>query len=133
MSGGGIIVRLIDVVLILLFGFISISEISRKSKIELPKSTQTPPSNLDMESILIIGITKDGHYLVENESRKIDNFLELKDYILENNEKALLNNAKTRIRIRSNWNAPIRYTIHLASFCDELNIVKGIDVIRKAY
>ena len=131
MTGGGIIVRLIDVVLILLFGFISISEISRKSKIELPKSTQTPPSHLDMESILIIGITEDGSYLVDNESRKLSDFEELKTYIIENNQKAIINNAKTRVRIRSNYNAPIRYTVMLARFCDELNIVKGIDVIRK--
>lgn len=131
MTGGGIIVRLIDVVLILLFGFISISEISRKSKIELPKSTQTQASKLDMESILIIGITADGNYLVDNETRKLADFEDLKEYIRENNRKAIDNNAKTRVRIRSNWNTPIRYTVMLARFCDELGIVKGIDVIRR--
>lgn len=131
MSKGGIIVRLIDVVLILLFGFISISEISRKSKIELPKSAQTPPTNPDAESILIIGIKEDGTYLVNNESEVIANFMDLKDYILDHNEKDLLNNRQTRVRIRSNWNTPIKYTITLAYLCDELNIATGIDVIRK--
>ncbi len=131
MTGGGIIVRLIDVVLILLFGFISISEISRKSKIELPKSTQTPATELDMESILIIGITTDGIFLVDNETRKLADFEDLKNYIIDNNQKAIINNAKTRIRIRSNWDTPIRYTVMLARFCDELGIVKGIDVIRR--
>jgi len=128
---GGIIVRLIDVVLILLFGFISISEVNRKSKIELPKSLHTPASYPDMESILIIGITNQGTYFVENESREIADFEDLKNYIIENNKRDLANETKTRVRIRSNWDAPIRFTIELANFCDEFEIAKGIDVIRK--
>ncbi len=131
MLKGGIIVRLIDVVLILLFGFISISEISRKSKIFLPKSTQTQPTNPDHESILIIGITSQGKYLVNNESLMISDFESLREYIIEKNKTDLLNDSRTRVRIRSNWNTPIRYTVFLANLCDDLNIAKGIDVIRK--
>ena len=131
MFKSGIIVRLIDVVLILLFGFISISEISRKSKIVLPKSTQTLPSQMDMESIMIIGITSEGKYLVNNETNIIQTLDELKEYIIENNKQDLLNKNLTRVRIRSNWNTPIRYTVALVNLCNELNIAKGIDVIRK--
>ena len=41
MSRSGFIVRFVDVVLILLFGFISISSI-RVTEVELPTSSETP-------------------------------------------------------------------------------------------
>ena len=132
MFKGGIIIRLIDVVLILLFGFISISEISRKSKILLPKSTQTPPQNPDLESILIIGVTPDGSYLVDNESMIFTNLEDLGKFIIENIKKDLLSDHQTRVRIRSSWNAPIKYTAALIDLCNDLNIAKGIDVVRKS-
>ncbi|MBN1351369.1 hypothetical protein JXJ21_18270 [candidate division KSB1 bacterium] len=131
MIKGGIILRLIDVVLILLFGFISISEISRQSKIALPKGENIPLSNPDTEAILIIGITQNGDYLVENEGESITGMLQLKNYILFKQQEFVEKNAKIRIRIRSNFNAPVKYAIILANLCDDLNIPKSIDVEHK--
>ena len=56
MGQGSMLLRLIDVVLILLFGFIAISEITFQSKVDLPKSNETPPSYPDKEEIIFIGI-----------------------------------------------------------------------------
>ena len=132
MSQGGIVIRLIDVVLILLFGFISISEISSKSLVNLPKSSQTNYSLPDKENLLIIGITTDGMYLIENEDELISNFSALKFYIVSKNDENILNNIETRVRIRSNWDTPIKYTLALANLCDYLGIPKGIDVVLKS-
>lgn len=129
MSQGGIVIRLIDVVLILLFGFISISEISSKSLIHLPKSEQMAYSLPDREDLLIIGITPEGKFLVEDETEMITDFNALKYYIVLKNEENLKNNVETRIRIRSNWNTPIKYTIAVANVCDMLHIPKGMDVL----
>lgn len=131
MSQGGIVIRLIDVVLILLFGFISISEISSKSMIHLPKSTQTQYSLPDKENLLIVGITPQGKFLVEDESRLLSDFQSLKNYILNKNDENIKNKIETRVRIRSNWNTPIKYTIAVANLCDELKIPKGMDVVLK--
>ena len=132
MNQGGIVIRLIDVVLILLFGFISISEISSKSLIDLPKSSQTNYSLPDKENLLIIGITPDGQYLIENENEIISSFISLRFYIENKNEENIQNKIETRVRIRSNWDTPIKHTIALANLCDHLRIPKGIDVVLQA-
>lgn len=127
---GDIVIRLIDVVLILLFGFISISQVSRNSQIDLPKSTQIPLSNPDKEEILIINITKNGEYLVDDETRTI-NGDSLYNYIYQKKKLFEADEALIRVRIRSDRDAPARFTFDLATICDHLNIAKSIDVQRK--
>lgn len=131
MSKGGIILRLIDVVLILLFGFISISEISRQTQIELPKCKDIPLSNPDKEAILIVGITEDGRYLVEDETQYTTNTKVLMRYIEDKRKEFHKKNTKMKVRIRSNYNAPVRYAIKLACICDLLKIPKSVDVQQK--
>lgn len=131
MGQGGLIIRLIDIVLILLFGFISISEISSTSVIQLPQSKQMLYSFPDRESLVIIGITADGKYLVENESEVISDFNNLKYYINTKLQENQSENIETRVRIRSNWNTPIKYTLAVANFCDYLKIPKGVEIVLK--
>ncbi len=131
MGQSGLIIRLIDIVLILLFGFISISEISSTSVIQLPHSKQMLYSFPDRESLVIIGITADGKFLVENESEVISDFNDLKYYITTKLQANKDEKIDTRVRIRSNWNTPIKYTLAVANFCDYLNIPKGIEIILK--
>ncbi|MDZ7332272.1 MAG: biopolymer transporter ExbD [candidate division KSB1 bacterium] len=128
-SGNATVIRLIDVVLILLFGFISISEISSRSVLELPKSTQMAYVYPDKEELLIIGITKEGKFLVEDESKVITDFGTLREYVETKRLENIKNKIDTRVRIRSNWNTPIKYTLALANLCDQLGIPKGVDVI----
>jgi len=128
-SGGGLI-RLIDVVFILLFGFISISEISEKSKIELPKSSEMPSSNPDKEKVIFIGIDSAGRYLVEEESKVITEPDVLFRYLSSKVTNANTRGEEFRVRIRSNWDTAIKYTMAAADICDHLNIPKGIDVRR---
>lgn len=128
---GGIVIRLIDVVLILLFGFIAVSEVSQKTTISLPESTQVPLSNPDKEEILIIGINQIGEYLVDEESRKISDFQDLEDYIRKEQLAYQEFEAEIRIRIRSDRDAPAKYTMNLANLCDRLDIPKSIDVQRR--
>jgi biopolymer transport protein ExbD len=126
-----VIIRLIDVVLNLLFGFISISEINRLSQIELPESSQLPLTNPDKEQILIIGITQTGQYLLEDETKIVDNTTDLRNFIFQRQQKLSTAKIRIRVRIRSDREAPSLYTFQLANICDELNIVKSIDVERK--
>lgn len=128
MPAGGTLIRLIDVVFILLFGFISISEINEKSRIELPESSETPPSKPDRERVLFVGINSQGQYLVENESKMISNIETLYSYLSDEARAALRDGDKLRVRIRSNYDAAIKYTMAAADICDQLQIPKGIDV-----
>lgn len=130
MGTGSTLIRLIDVVFILLFGFISISEISHKSKIVLPKSSETPPSNPDKEQVVFVGIEHDGAYLVEDESKLIADPEGLLRYLENRVDRANRDGKNFRVRIRSNWDTPIKYTMAAADICDHLHIPKGIDVHR---
>ena len=122
------LVRLIDVVLILLFGFIAISEVAYRSQIDLPDSDQTPHSYPDKEEILIIGIMPNGLYLVEEETMAISNMETMQHYIQKKKREYEAHQIEMRIRIRSAWNAPIKYMMALGDLCDELGIPKGMDV-----
>ncbi len=127
---GGSMIRLIDIVFILLFGFISISEISHKSKIELPRSAETPASNPDREHVFFLGIDSQGNYLVEDEARVVRGAPALLSYLGARASEARAQGESLRVRIRSNWNAPIKFTMAAADICDHLQIAKGIDVRR---
>ncbi len=131
MNQGGIVIRLIDIVLNLLFGFISISEISSRSVIHLPKSEQVAYSLPDKEALTIIGVTSEGQFIIENETEAIANFEALKYYLVTKQEENERNKIAMRVRIRSDWNAPIKYTLAVANLCDYLYIPKGMDVSLK--
>ncbi|MFQ5602574.1 MAG: ExbD/TolR family protein [bacterium] len=130
MGTGGTLIRLIDIVFILLFGFISISEINEKSQIELPKSSETPPSNPDKEQVIFVGIRPDGIYLLEHEQKMIGDPLQLFSYLQNKAAQAVEQGTEIRVRIRSNFDTPIKYTMAASDICDHLNIPKGIDVRR---
>jgi biopolymer transport protein ExbD len=128
MSRGGTLLRLIDVVFILLFGFISISEINQKSKIELPQSSEIPPSNPDKDEVIFLGIEASGAYLVESEELQLTGITDLWHYLQQKTQAANERGEMFRVRIRSNWDTPVKYTMAAADICDHLNIPKGIDV-----
>lgn len=132
MNQGGIVIRLIDIVLNLLFGFISISEISNRTVIHLPRSEQVTYSLPDKEALIIIGITAEGQFIVENETEEIADFKDLKYYLVTKQKENDKNKIMMRVRIRSDWNAPIKYTLAVANLCDYLYIPKGMDVSLKS-
>lgn len=130
MSKGGNILRLIDVVLILLFGFISISEVSHRSKIQLPKSTETPTTPPDKETIIVVGVSPKGAFLVNNESSLLSSAQELRDFLTLEKQKAVKAKARLKVRVRPNWNTPVEHAMTVAAICDQLQLPKGLDVRR---
>ena len=55
MRAKGFILRFVDVVLILLFGFISISNL-QDTEVNLPESSETAPVAMDTEEVVFIGV-----------------------------------------------------------------------------
>ncbi len=126
-----LIIRLIDVVLILLFGFIAISEISKKSKIKLAESTSVPATAPDRESVVYIGVLPDGRYLIDDERRSVRSLNALAQYL--RNERIRLNrkNSRMRVRVRSNHDAKIEYVFAAVRLCQNQNVPVGLEVIKK--
>ena len=126
----GLIIRLIDVVFILLFGFIAISEVSQRSQIKLAKSVAVPATAPDRETVVHIGVLADGNYLISDESQVITDLDLLAKYILRERGRLGRQNIHMRVRIRSNYNAPVKYAFAVVNICQDMKIPAGLDVIK---
>lgn len=125
MRASGFIVRFVDVVLILLFGFISISNM-QDSDVPLPESTETDPVPVDTEEILFVGVMDDGSFLIEDETMEVYSIDVLRDYL--NRMKRRFNDAPIKVRIRSSRSAPVKHAFAVAALCDELGLNKSLEV-----
>jgi len=125
MNNSGYILRFVDVVLILLFGFISIATI-RESDIELPESTETQREVIDQEEVIFIGVQRDGTFLVDEETRALADVSALERFL--RGEMARYEGYPLKVRIRASWDAPVVYLLSAAQLCDDLGLNKAIDV-----
>jgi len=126
MERPGYILRFVDVVLILLFGFISISSIE-STDIELPESTETKILAPDREEVIFVGVQQDGSFLVEDETRTIPGLRGLQAYLLQKRD-SYEKGVPIKVRIRCSKTAPMQYLMRAASLCDELGLRKSIEV-----
>ena len=125
MRRSGFIVRFVDVVLILLFGFISISSI-RETSITLPESSETPPPAPELEEIVFVGIQGDGTYLVDNERLQVRGGQALYQFLTR--QLASLGDAPVKVRIRASWDTPMRFLVEASQVCDALGVPKAFEV-----
>lgn len=128
-KGGGLLIRLIDVVLILLFGFVSISQVEKRSKVDLPVSTETRVSKPDTENLIEIAVYEyepgQYGYLLENETVLKKTHEQLFAYIIQKQSKF---KGRIRVKIYSEATAPIRYAMAIADFCERRRLSKSLVV-----
>jgi biopolymer transport protein ExbD len=127
---GNLVIRLIDVVFNLLFGFIAISQIGISAAIEPPKSTEAVESAPDAEITLIIGVTKEGTYPVDAGNLVLENIDEVRGYLAEKMTKASSQGEQLGIRIMADWDSSVEHSLAVARLCRDLGIPKGLDVIK---
>lgn len=125
MKSGGFLLRFVDVVLILLFGFIVISDLDEDTQIVLPESQETEQTGPDLEQVVYISITSEGDYLAEAENLQFASNDDLESYIQAKKNEFGEN---LKIRIRANHDTQVTYAIVAAQMCDRLQIQKAIDV-----
>lgn len=126
MQKSGFVVRFVDVVLILLFGFISISSV-RATEIQLPESTETLASLPEVEEVVFVAIRTDGTYLVDEERVEIRGARNLLEFVAaELDERGDL---PVKVRIRASHDTPMRYLVDAARVCDELGVDKALEVL----
>lgn len=125
MGKSGFVVRFVDVVLILLFGFISISSV-RTTEIELPESTETPAPPPEFEEVVFVGIRPDGTYLVDEERVELSGVRSLFDWLAIELER--FGDDPVKVRIRASGTTPMRYLVDAARVCDELGVAKSLEV-----
>ena len=126
MKQGSYLLRFVDVVLILLFGFIVISDIEEESLIDLPTTTEIEISAPDIETVTYIGITRTGILFDERNDVRFRSLEDLREYLQARKNRYGADGYK--VRIRANYDTPTSYVIPVADLCDELEIIKSIDV-----
>jgi biopolymer transport protein ExbD len=128
MNSGGMIVRLIDICMILLFGFICCSELSQ-SAIVLPKTVELPPVNPDPEVVVFVSVWRDGLYQFgkDQEFNAYDTQV-LESYIQTEKNRIARVGHKIRVRLRANHDTPVKYIMAAADVCDKIDVLKTVDV-----
>ena len=122
----GFVVRFVDVVLILLFGFISISSV-RATEIQLPESTETLSPPPEIEDVVFVAIRTDGTYLVDDERVEIRGARNLLAWVRA--EVDTMGDIPVKVRIRASHDTPMRYLVDAARVCDELGVDKALEVL----
>jgi len=128
MTKGGMIVRLIDVTLNLLFGFICASQIGEQSRITLPTTFELASSHPEPEIVEFVGVLKDGTYLLDRERSQTRELEKLARYLERKKAELAQSRYTMRVRIRANFDTPIRHVMRAADACDRLHILKSVEV-----
>ncbi len=128
------VLRLVDVVLILLFGFLMIAKIQMQVDITLPQSEGDNAAVESESKTFDVVIYKNGMVAL---GRNQD--IRIKLPLLENlngdrraKYKTLkstiskLNPQKKTVVIQTEYDAPVQYTVHLLDICKELDMGKSI-------
>lgn len=130
MGKKSLMIRMIDIVFILLFGFIAVSQIGSTITIDPPKSTEASDGVPQGAQIIIIGVKNDGTFPVEGGNLVLKNSHQLRGYLLQQMQKFKIEGEQLGVRIRADWDAAVEHGLTVAKICRELGINKGLDVVK---
>lgn len=129
-GSGNLMIRMIDIVFILLFGFVAVSQISQAEATEPPKSEEASMDAPEGTHVLIIGVQNENHFSLEGGTKVFDDLHKLRSFVEQANAELVGREQALRVRIRAGWNAPIESCMRVAKLCRDLGIAKGIDVVK---
>ncbi len=129
----GTVLRLIDVVFILLFGFLSISEINRRGIFQLPKKSEVQ-TDAPVPTSIIVEISQGGDLICGNEKLVLDESnpeqrMELLKGYIQSEYNRRQDQEGVLVEIRSDRKAAIQYAVDVKDVCDNLGVVSTIGVI----
>jgi biopolymer transport protein ExbD len=128
MSRGGLIIRLIDVALIILFGFIAISDIKVKAQVKLP--TNAPESRPRGERQLVrVAIGPDGRFEVidADDVEKISDLSALEALLRQRADAYRRRNSEMVVLIEPDGDSMIQLTVSVMDICEKYGIPKNIN------
>jgi biopolymer transport protein ExbD len=126
-SKNGLIIRLIDIALIILFGFIAISDIKVNAQINLPSPVQS--ENAESRNLfLLVKIYPQGQFeIIENQvTHTIDSLQVLEQLLLTLQEAYKRQNANLHVLIEPQSGSIVQSTIDVLDICSKMNITKNI-------
>ena len=130
MSKGNLMIRMIDIVFILLFGFIAVSQISTAEELVPPKSSEAEESAPEGTEVLLVEVRNNGTYAISDRQMTFSRLAQLKAYLAGAAREARAKDVQLGVRIRASWDSPVEYGLQVAKACSELGIPKGLDVVK---
>ncbi|RJP82329.1 MAG: hypothetical protein C4524_00840 [Candidatus Zixiibacteriota bacterium] len=123
------ILRLVDVTLIVLFGFMCISKIESQKKVELPQSREIEQTPLDTLEAAAVTIDAAGHYFIQG--RYLPTSRDQVELFLNRYHQRFAHTTGLRVRLRADRSAPMASVKWLAEVCDRLELERSLEVVRK--
>jgi biopolymer transport protein ExbD len=129
-SSGGAIIRLIDVALNILFGFIVITDIQPKSQIKLPAPEQMEPPAVEQRyDYVIIKIDSAGSFLIEADEQPLGQFqtlTALERLLREHGQQTAREGRQTVVVIDPEETSILQRTVDVFDLCERNGIAKAI-------
>ncbi len=127
MNKGGFIIRLIDITLIILFGFISISDIKVQGLIKLPQLVEGDDSQQQVIP-LVIKIGRDHHfeYIENRKARPADSIVELETFFQESIARYRQERGNILVFIKPDVDSSVQITVDVIDLCRKYNLTKNL-------
>ncbi|MFQ5650788.1 MAG: ExbD/TolR family protein [bacterium] len=126
LNKGGIIIRLIDVAMIILFGFIAISDIKVRAQIKLPSDRQEQVTQEEKEPVLIVVKIdlEQGFVIAQNEVALLTtrDGRELETTLANLSGHHRLNGQEMVVLIEPDEDSMIQHTVDVLDICERNKI-----------
>jgi biopolymer transport protein ExbD len=131
MGRTGMVIRYIDIALTMLFGFVAISDIERKTQVNLPREVTavSVPTRLNTVSILVL---EGPRYTVIEGGREIaseTDLFRIEQVLLAVRQHYLNRGEDVIFLIQPDPNSPIQLTVNVLDVCERNRFVKNINYV----
>jgi len=128
MLRGGTIIRLIDVVLIILLGFLGITDFEVKSQIKLPSSADSGQKEIKQQFIFL-DIKSDNRFEIingQNTIKQVEGIEALENLLVQLNNYYLQDYKQMILVIEPNLETMIQTTVNVMDICEKHQILKNL-------
>jgi len=127
MFKSGTIIRLIDVVLIVLFGFLSITDVKNKSQIKLPSNAAQKQQEQEQQ-IVFLNIRNDHHFALTDQegTTEIEGIEELEKRIVQLQDNYRRDYRQMILIIEPDAETMIQTTVDVMDLCEKHQILKNL-------
>jgi biopolymer transport protein ExbD len=129
-NSSGTIVRLIDVALNILFGFIVITDLTPKSQIRLPAPEETPPPVIEQRyDYVIVKIDPGGNFRLEADEQPLGEFQDLtalETFLRQRGTQSARAGRQTIVVIDPEETSILQRTVDVFDLCERNGIAKSI-------
>ena len=128
MLKGGTIIRLIDVVLIILLGFLGITDFEIKSQIKLPSAGRGQQQEIKQQVVYLNIENSNKFILTEGQQTiaQIDSIKTLERIITNLNNSYVLDNKRMVVVIEPGMESVVQTTVDVMDICEKYQIPKSL-------